>query len=197
LAALGSVNSLGADESGELKQTARVRALGDLFPGNVTRAMLERELPDRPKPDESPLTLDNGVSWIEKADAALQACSHAIEVTLLEKARLLHSPALRGRLEQGKNEKVISALLKAKSPEEIASQIVTMIKKGQANELVRLLNLYLQKITVQKVRMADFKPARHTFERGDVDAVAGEFKSFLLEKFKNQGKDELSVLEIE
>jgi hypothetical protein len=31
----------------------------------------------------------------------------------------------------------------------------------------------------------------------DVDAVAEEFKSFLLEKFKNQGDDELLVLEIE
>ena len=197
LSALGSVHSLGADTSVELNRMAQAKALDELFPANVTRAMLERELPDRPKPDESPLTLDNGMNWIQKADTALQSCSRAIESTLLEKARLLHSPALRGRLEQGKSEKLISNILKAKTPEEIANQIVTMIKKGQADELARLLNLYLQKITVQKVRMADFKPGKHTFERGDVDVVTDEFKAFLLEKFKNQGDDEISVVEIE
>lgn len=197
LATLSSVHSLGGDATVELKEMAESKTANELFPSNVTRAMLERDLPDRPKPEESPLTLENGTTWIQKADAVLQACSQAIETSLFEKARLLHSPALRARLEQGKNEKLISNILKSKSPEEIANQIVTMIKKGQGADLARCLNLYLQKITVQKVRMADFKPAKHTFERGDVDAVAEEFKTFLLDKFKNQGDDEISVVEIE
>ena len=45
--------------------------------------------------------------------------------------------------------------------------------------------------------MADFKPAKHTFERSDVDGIVDEFKSFLLENFKDQGDDEISVVEIE
>ena len=45
--------------------------------------------------------------------------------------------------------------------------------------------------------MNEFQPTKRTIEVEDVDAVAEEFKSFLLEKFKNQGKDDLSVVEIE
>ena len=197
LTALGTVRSLGADASAELQRMAQARAASELFPAKVTRAMLERELPDRPKPDESPLTLDNGVTWIQKADAAMSACTQAVEAALLEKARLLHSPALRERLAQGKDEKIITRLLAAKSPEDVAAQIVALAQAGQADELTRLLNLYLKKINVYKVRLAEFKPAKHTLERVDVDAVTEEFKAFLLEKFQNQGDDELSVVEIE
>ncbi len=168
-----------------------------LFPANVTRAAMERELPYNPKPDGSPLTLENGVNWIKQADDTLQACTDAIEAALMDKARLLNSPALRQRLEQGKSEKIVADLLKAQSAEEMAGRIVSAIKKDQGPELVRLLNLYLQKINVRKIRLSDFKPTKQTFERADVDTVSDEFKSFLLENFKGEADGEISVAEIE
>jgi hypothetical protein len=197
VAALGSVRSLGSDTSSELQRMVQAKANDELFPTKVTRAVLDRELSDRPKPDESPLTLDNGLFWIQKADTALQVCSSAIESALLEKARLLHSPALRERLEQGKGEKLIAGLLKAKSPGELAKQLVSLAEKGQGDELVRLFNLYLKKVRVQKVRMADFKPAKRTLELVDVDVVAEEFKSFVMDKFTSKGDDEITIVEIE
>jgi len=197
VAALGSVRSLGSDTSSELQRMVQAKANDELFPTKVTRAVLDRELSDRPKPDESPLTLDNGLFWIQKADNALQVCSSAIENALLEKARVLHSPALRERLEQGKGEKLIAGLLKAKSPGELAKQLVSLAEKGQGDELVRLFNLYIKKVRVQKVRMADFKPAKRTLELVDVDAVAEEFKSFVMDKFTSKGDDEITIVEIE
>ena len=195
--ALGKVQSLGSDPGHELQRMAQAKADTELFPAKVTRAILDRELKDRPKPDESPLTLDNGGMWIQKADAALQDCSAAIEKGLLEKARLLNSPALRERLEQGQGEKLVAGLLKAKSPEELAKQLVSLLEKGQGEELARLLNLYLKKITIKKVRLSEFKSTKHTLEHADVDDVTEEFKYFLQEKFQNLGDDELTVIEIE
>jgi hypothetical protein len=197
LKSLGTVQSLGADSSINLQRVTQETTNSNLFPLNITRAMLERELPYSPKPGESPLTLGNSAAWIEQADAALQTSVQATQEALLEKARFLNNPALRERLQQGKNEKLIAALLKAKSPEELAEQLVKMAEKGQMNDLVRLLNVYLKKISVQKLRLNEFQPTKRTLEVEDVDAVAEEFKSFLLEKFKNQGDDELLVLEIE
>jgi len=194
---LSNVISLDSDTSGEMLRTIQEKANDELFPTKVTRAVLDRELNDRPKPDESPLTLENGLSWIQKADQALQSSVNAIEDALLVKARLLYSPALRERLEQGKGEKLIDNLLKSKSPADLAKLLISTVEKGQGKDLIRLLNLYLKKIKVQRVRISDFKPLKHTLELADVDAASDEFKKFLVDQFTTKDDDEITIVEIE
>ncbi len=197
LVALGQVRSLGSDSSEELRQDARSKAVAMLFPAKVTRAMLERELPYSPAPVDCPLTLGNSGEWIHRADGALHSCTAAIFTAIIEKSRLLDSSALRERLEQGRGEKLIASLLDVKSPDELARRILTVSESGQADELTRLLNHYLKKIRVEKVRLGDFKPGKHTLEASDLDEVVQEFKDFMQLKLQRQGDDELSVVEVE
>ena len=197
LAALGQVRSLGSDSSAGLRQKTGELAASKLFPAKVTRAVLERDLLYLPQPVDCPLTLGNSADWPRHADEATKACAAFINEALLEKARLLNSPTLRERLEQGRSEPLVASLLGAKSPDELAHQVMDLSKAGQSAELARLLNLYLKKIRVQRVNLGDFKPAKHTLESSDLESVTQEFKAFLLARLQNQGDDDLSVVEID
>lgn len=61
---------------------------------------------------------------------------------------------------------------------------------------VDLLTRYLKKLSVRKLRLADFSPSKRTIEPDGVDQVVGEFRGFLLGALE-AGEDELSLLELE
>lgn len=172
----------------------------DLFPAQVTRATVERELVNWPQPAASPLTLQNAPDWIAAAARCLNDCLTVLQAALLDKTTLLYSDALRSRLVQGKGKPFIAALLKAGSPQELAHTLVkelAMPSGGETEAKLELLRRYLQRITVRKVRLSDFKPGKHTLEKADVPRVVQEFEQFLTEQFNSTGEDELPVIEIE
>ncbi len=197
---LAQVAQLGGDPRAELDSSFAEIANGpDLFPANLARATVERELRERPQPPDCPLTLSNAHEWIERAERAVGRCRAALSEALLVKARLLDSPALRERLAQGREEPFIAGLLGAGIADEVAAYLERTL--GQADETqaaaaVELLSRYLKKLRVRRVRLSDFSPGKRTLERGDVDDVVQEFRVFLLSAM-SAGSDELSVVELE
>lgn len=199
LEALAAVRSLGADPCPDLRRAFRqALASPDLFPANLTRAAVERDLPYGPQPAGCPLTLENGPDWIARANEVLSAVSDQLQETLLSKARLLYSPALRERLEQGKHEPLLAGLIEAGSPEMLADRLLeAAADPARCAALIDLLNRYLKKIILRKVHLSDFRLGKQTLEAQDVNAVVDEFRRFLLAQFGEKSEDELIVLEIE
>jgi hypothetical protein len=69
----------------------------------------------------------------------------------------------------------------------------------KSDEAVAVINRYLKRITLKKVRLADFRPSIGTVEREQVSQVVREFQQFLEDQFANlpDGKDALPVLQLE
>jgi hypothetical protein len=171
----------------------------DLFPAHFTRSQVERELVHWPQPAANPLTLENAQDWIEAAERALQSCQDALERTLLDRATLLQSEALRSRLEQGRGEPFIDELLTAKSPKDMAIILVEQLSDPEDDKVekrLELLRRYLKRIIIRKIRVSDFQPSKHTLEQSDVDQVVDEFREFIMDGFSSSA-GELPILEIE
>jgi hypothetical protein len=201
LSRLERVSQLASGAALALESRFTEAATGDaLFPANITRAYIERELGRSPQPLNCPLTLDNASSWIAAASWSLEECRAALHEVLRDKAALLTSDALRGRLVQGAGMPFIDALLAADSPEALAQVLVDQIGALSEDDAARPLDLlrrYLQRITVCKVRLSDFKPSKHTIEQVDVPMIVEEFAEFLSGAFGVDEDDELPVVEIE
>ncbi len=171
----------------------------DLFPAQVTRSLVERELARWPQPAASPLTLENASDWITAAHRCLQDCQTFLQTALLDKAALLFSDALRSRLAQGKGEPFIAALLDAESPRSMADTLVEQLSKtpdGEVEKKLELLHRYLQRIQVRKVRLNDFQPSKRTFEPNEIEGLINEFRVFL-EGALASSEDVLPVIEID
>jgi hypothetical protein len=199
LSSLAAVRSLGADPCPVLREAIRQALTSpELFPASLTRAAVERDLPYWPQPAGCPLTLENGADWMARADGVRHGVVEQVRDALLAKARLLYSPALKERLAQGKHEPLLASLLAADNAEQLAQKLVEIsANPAQCAELVELLNRYLKKIILRKVRLSDFEPGKQTIEQQDVYVVVEEFQRFLLAQFGEKGEDELIVVEIE
>lgn len=172
----------------------------NLFPAQVTRSSLERDLVNWPQPVACPLTLHNAGDWMTGAESCLEQALSELNNALLDKSALLFSDALRSRLAQGKGEDFIEALLKAETAQELADTLVKQLV-NQAPDILEqkleLLRRYLQRITVRKVRLSDFQPGKHTLEKGDVEQIVDEFRGYLLDGFSSDAEDEFVIVEIE
>ena len=104
-------------------------------------------------------TLENAGNWLQNADDALNHCQTALRSALPEKAALLHSDALRQRLEQGRDEAFIAGLLKAQSVADLADYLQQTLgspTNQRTDQQITLLNRYLKQIRVRKLRLVDF-----------------------------------------
>jgi hypothetical protein len=201
LAALEGVAQLASGAAQTLSDRFDAAAnSSDLFPAQFTRGSVERDLINWPQPAACPLTLHNAGDWISAAEGCLQAALAGLNNALLDKAALLFSDALRSRLAQGKGEGFIDALLNTRTAQELADALVEQLANkptevvGQKLDRVRR---YLQRITVRKVHLSDFRPSKRTLEKGDVAQIVQDFERFLSDEFAVSGTDELPVVEIE
>jgi len=169
-----------------------------LFPADLTRASIQQALRAWPQPPGCPLTLHNASDWLQHADDALARAQSALRQALLEKARLLHSETLQGRLAQGQEDAFIAALLAAPTAEALADVVAQRLGTPTLPEPdpVALLSRYLKKLRVRKVHLADFTPSKRTLERGDVDAIVAEFRAFLMNALHTDDEDQLPVIEV-
>ena len=196
LGRLARVEQLGGDLRPQVQ-----RALDEpsqLFPTALSRAVVERLLRAWPVPPQCALTLEDAEEWLQKADDALASCQGTSDAALLNRATLLHSEALRERLAQGRQERFIAGLLEAETAEDTARYLVQTLGAETVGkpDPVDLLIRYLKKLSVRKLRLADFSPSKRMIERGDVDLIVGEFRDFLVDALE-AGEDELSVVELE
>jgi len=200
LAALAQVKALGADPCPGLRtEASRLAAAPELFPAAVTRAAVERDLPDWPQPAGCPLTLGNSAAWLEQAERAAAAFEDSLNQALLGKAALLASPALHTRLEQGKDQRFIANLLAAASAPELIVRLVEGLTPAgpQATENLALLERCLKRVTVVRVRLADLLPERRTVERQNLDALLAGLRAELLRRLGPVAEDETQLIEFE
>lgn len=201
LAALERVPQLASGATQSLSNLFEATAnSSDLFPAQITRSTVERDLVNWPQPAACPLTLQNAGGWISAAENSLKDSLDKLNNALLDKATLLFSDALRNRLAQGKGEGFVEPLLNAATVQDLAATLVNHLVNQSPDVLeqkLELLRRYLQRITVRKVRLSQFQPGKHTLEQSDVEQVVGEFRGYLLNGFRSDAEDEFVIVEIE
>jgi hypothetical protein len=177
---------------------ADVRGLADklFFCPSPSRASVEERLRHTPVHDCALMPAKAeafaAVQWkmAESAETMTRAA-------LARKLELFLNPAIRRRLEQGRKEPLIDALLACKTADDVQAVLAPAVVKS--DEAVAVVNRWLKEIVVTKVRLADFRPSLATVEREQVPQVVHEFQRFLEEKFAAMpdGKDSLPVLQLE
>jgi len=201
LAALEGVPQLASGAAKTLSDLFDATAnSSDLFPAQLTRSNVERDLVNWPQPAACPLTLQNAGDWISVAESCLKEALAGLNNALLDKGTLLFSDALRSRLAQGKGEGFVDALLNAATVQDLADTLVNHLVNQSPDvveQKLELLRRYLQRITVRKVRLSEFQPGKHTLEQRDVEQVVGEFRGYLLNGFRSDAEDEFVIVEIE
>lgn len=201
LAALEEVPQLASGAAKTLSDLFDATAnSSELFPAQVTRSSVERDLVNWPQPAACPLTLQNAGDWITVAESCLKVALAGLNNALLDKATLLFSDALRSRLAQGKGEGFVDALLNAATVQDLADTLVNHLVNQSPDvveQKLELLRRYLQRITVRKVRLSEFQPGKHTLEQSDVEQLVGEFRGYLLNGFRSDAEDEFVIVEIE
>ena len=200
LGRLGSLRQLGTDPIPEIDQKIQSYSSPNspLFPLDLTRANVERDLRSWPHPPESPLTLQNADEWLEIASESMSDCQDVLINSLHEKAALLHSDALRERLIQGVEHDFIAGMLRSKTTNDLSEYLVQTLggEGGEEPDPIELLSRYLKKIRVINLKLADFRPSKSTLEASDVEQVVNEFEGFLRYALQ-AGEDELLVIELE
>jgi hypothetical protein len=163
---------------------------------NPSRNSLEEALRSGPM-HECALTFTDASERLTEAKSSVDSALGLFEDMLHRKLEVFLNPAVRQRLEQGKDNAVIGALLSCSKVEDVQEVLVRAVLEDEA--IIGVINRYLRRIAVKRLRMADFKPRQATIERDQIAVVADEFRRFLeteLRGIEGDG-DMLPVLQLE
>jgi hypothetical protein len=161
-----------------------------------SRSSIEERLRTRPVHDCG-LMLSNAPEVLMSAKAIAQNAEQLFHNILDRKLEVFLSPAVRQRLEQGKKEPFMEELLRCSTVSQLREVLIPAVL--QNGELVGLINRYLRRIKVKRIRLADFRPTLGTIEKEQIPVVVKEFQQFLERQLNGAGteKDELPVLQVE
>jgi hypothetical protein len=109
-------------------------------------------------------------------------------------ASLLRQPALRSLLEQGRQETFIADVLAVASDDELASLLAKRVPADPS--CATLLAKYLKKIVVKVIHLNEFRPTKTKVEKGDIEGVVDEFRTYLETAVDGDGKGQATILEI-
>jgi mannitol/fructose-specific phosphotransferase system IIA component (Ntr-type) len=165
-----------------------------LFQSSLDRNAVDAGLKHRPQPEGCPLHVDQADALVAAAEDAHTRAKSEVHAALLNIASLLRQPALRSRLEQGKEEKFIADVLAAKTEAKLGEVLGECIPADHAN--AKLLAKYLKQIVVKVIHLTDFHPSKNKVEKGEIETVVGEFREFLEKAVDGDGKGQSTILEI-
>src|SRR5208337_4301957 len=140
------------------------------------------------------LHVDDAHQLVAEAEEAVERARKVVRSSLVNMASLLRQPALRSLLEQGKNEPFIAEVLAAPDDDTLADILAERIAADPGN--ARLLARYLKRIVVRVIRLSDFKPSKTKVDKGDIEAVVGEFHEFLETALGADGAEQSTIAEI-
>jgi len=155
---------------------------------------VERALKDRPRPEGCSLHVDDAHQLVAEAEEAVERARKVVRSSLVNMASLLRQPALRSLLEQGKNEPFIAEVVAVPDDDTLADILAERIAADPGN--ARLLARYLKRIVVRVIRLSDFKPSKTKVDKGDIEAVVGEFREFLETALGADGAEQSTIAEI-
>ena len=173
---------------------------------SASRASVEQQLKSKPF-HECGLTFLNATERKTEAEDAARKAKTIFNDTFNRKIEVFLSPAVRERLEQGKSESRIKEML-ACLPAEASGQAGRGVEELRAFliksvledvSIIDLINRFLKRIVVKRVRLAEFKPSISTVEKAKIPMLAREFEQYLeqaMEKIED-GEEILPMLQIE
>jgi hypothetical protein len=146
---------------------------------------------------ECGLSFVNALTYAQAAESAEKKAEQLLDDAFRRKMEVFLNPAVRERLEQGKSEPTIDGLLACKNTDELRAYLVKAVQKTPG--IVEIINRYLKRIVVKRVRIADFRPEVGTIQKEQVEKVTEEFGRFLEAQFTDNEEDEdsLPMLQLE
>lgn len=113
------------------------------------------------------------------------------------KLDVFFNDTIRKRLQQGKDEPVIHAMLQCDTVPKLRTYLISESLSNQ--DLVETVNRYLMKIIVKKVKLTEFKPGKTVVEQKQIADLALEFQRYLEDEIESIIKDDesLPMLQIE
>ena len=193
IAELVKIEALASVDVGTLRDEMNASKDG-LFQCSLDRNAVERAMKDRPRPEGCSLHVDDAHQLVAEAEEAIERARKVVRSSLVNLASLLRQPALRSLLEQGKNEPFIAEVLPAPDDATLADVLEERIAADPGN--ARLLARYLKRIVVRVIRLSDFKPSKTKGDKGDIEAVVGEFREFLETALGADGAEQSTIGEI-
>jgi hypothetical protein len=164
--------------------------------GSASRASVEEQLKATPI-HECGLDFANANEWVQAGERAVEEAKSLLDTTFNRKVEIFLNPAVRERLGQGLSEPSIASLLTFDGVAGLRKFLVATVMENDS--LIDIINRYLKKISVKRVRLADFKPSTNTVEGEQLDAIALEFREYLENHLRsiNADDDTLPMLQVE
>lgn len=159
-----------------------------------SRASIDEQLRGKPL-HECGLSFVEAESIIQKANEIARESSNLLNLAYKRKMEILLNPKIQERLKQGKSEPVIAGLLKCKDITEVREYLIKAV--GGNPQIVDVINRYLKRIIVRRVKLIDFKPKLNTIQKDQVDQVTDEFKHYLEIHLNDGDIDDDSLLMIQ
>lgn len=143
------------------------------------------------------LTFANAGGFVDEAAEKVADAQRLLDLAIERKLEILLSPAIRDRLQQGRSEPAIAAVLGCATVGELRAVLIPAALAQP--DLVSTINRYLKRISVVRVRIAGFRPTLRTVERAQLSDVALEFQQYLEDKLQEAAgsDDTLPVLQLE
>ena len=85
-------------------------------------------------------------------------------------------------------------MLAAPNDDTLADILAERIAAEPGN--AKLLERYLKRIVVKVIRLSDFRPSKTKVDKGDIEAVVGEFREFLETALDADGAEQSTIGEI-
>lgn len=141
------------------------------------------------------LSFANASGCLEQARQLVDEASEYYDKIINDKLQIFFNPAIRERLQQGKKEKIIAKILRCKNTWDIRKLLISELQKD--SQIIDIINRYLKKIMVRKVKLSDFNPDNKTVEKEQIDQLGVQFQNYLkgqieelIAQLKEEGEDE-------
>ncbi|MCX5973472.1 MAG: hypothetical protein NTU59_02105, partial [Coprothermobacterota bacterium] len=162
-------------------------------PGS-SRASVETQLKQGPE-HECGLTFHRAQEITAQAKDTAAEAEKVFLTAIHAKMEVFFNPAVHERLQQGTDEPAVAQLLACPDAPSVWEFLWAEVMTNPA--IVETINRYLKKIQVKRVRLADFRPSRRTWEREQLPDLTEEFQQFLEERMGEGDSDELPMVEVE
>lgn len=194
---LSALNQVVALEKADLNMLADGAhgLLKGLFPAHLKSAVVRSDLKDTPYPRDAGNVIAAAANWLEEARRAQEQSGELYRAQVARHAAALMSPKMRALLEQAKEESFIRQVLDPADETGLAEFLVSELSGDPAK--AKLIDKYLKKIRVVRVRLADFKPGVQTVGRDELAQLVEAFRRFLDERLAEGSEKETVVLQIE
>lgn len=160
-----------------------------------SKGQVEADLKRRPFHEECRLDLGDADRCTTAAATIATQAQQTFATQVERRMQVFLTEAIRERLQQGASEAVIASLLACRT----GAEVWTCLRDAVAADatVVAVINRYLKKIHIKKVRLSEFQPTQSTVEAEQIESVVGEFRQFLQGQLDQTDGGALPMLQLE